>query len=177
LSYRRRHNRSRLPSHGRRNLWIIDRPDTNRELGFRGVVADDAPVSDRRASRPSVLEMPIMYRTLCLVIALGSLAAAPGCSSCMGSANSCRRPSFMEFRSPCSGGGSPCAAPQPACQPACQPAWTSSMSVSLQPQSFTSWARPASTRGPSDFTHCCPSWSATIAAGRASSISCDPGGR
>jgi hypothetical protein len=64
-----------------------------------------------------------MCRALCLMIALGSLAAAPGCSSCFGSANSCRRPSFMEFRSPCSGGGSMSPAPcGPACAPACEPA-------------------------------------------------------
>jgi hypothetical protein len=68
-----------------------------------------------------------MCRALCLVIALGSLAAAPGCSSCFGGGNNCRRPSFMEFRSPCSGGGfmspAPCAAPcAPACAPACEPA-------------------------------------------------------
>lgn len=60
-----------------------------------------------------------MCRSLCLVIALVSLAAAPGCSSCFGNANSCRRPSFMEFRTPCTGGSSPCAAPtQQPCQPA-----------------------------------------------------------
>ncbi|MFM9195369.1 MAG: hypothetical protein ACKOWG_06475 [Planctomycetia bacterium] len=67
-----------------------------------------------------MVKMPIMCRFLCLVIALGSLAAAPGCSSCFGGANSCRRPSFMEFRSPCLGGAAPCAAPQAQpCQPAC----------------------------------------------------------
>jgi len=61
-----------------------------------------------------------MCRSLCLVIVLGSLAAAPGCSSCFGSGSSCRRPSFMEFRSPCMGGAAPCAAPHPQpCQPAC----------------------------------------------------------
>lgn len=64
-----------------------------------------------------------------LLIAAASLASAPGCSSCFGSANSCRRPSFMEFRSPCarsSGAGclggaaaAPCGAPAQPCQPAC----------------------------------------------------------
>jgi hypothetical protein len=73
-----------------------------------------------------------MSRCVCLAIILGSLAAAPGCSSCFGGANSCRRPSFMEFRSPCSSGrpmapacGAPsCGAPacgEPACAPACGP--------------------------------------------------------
>lgn len=67
-----------------------------------------------------------MSRTLCLAIALGCLAAAPGCSSCFGN-NSCRRPSFMEFN----GDGcfnrqkpAPMAAPAcgaPACAPACDP--------------------------------------------------------
>lgn len=61
-----------------------------------------------------------MCRTVCLVIVLGSLAAAPGCSSCFGGGNSCRRSSFMEFRSPCMNGPAPCAAPQ-QCQPACEP--------------------------------------------------------
>lgn len=76
-----------------------------------------------------------MSRTLCLAIALGCLAAAPGCSSCFGS-NSCRRPSFMEFQgsgSGCSSGcgllnnrnqAAPMAAPPcgaPACAPACDP--------------------------------------------------------
>ena len=68
-----------------------------------------------------------MSRTLCLALILGSLAAAPGCSSCFGGGNSCRRPSFMEFRSPCSRGqetGPACGAPMaPACgAPACAPA-------------------------------------------------------
>lgn len=66
-----------------------------------------------------------MSRTVCLVIALGCLAAAPGCSSCLG--GSCRRPSFMEFRSPCRGDRDPChhqpsCEPMPACGPACGPA-------------------------------------------------------
>ncbi|MEI6504514.1 MAG: hypothetical protein WCO90_01365 [Planctomycetota bacterium] len=63
-----------------------------------------------------------MARTLCLVIAVVSLAAAPGCSSCMGGASSCRRPSFMEFRSCGSPAAAPCAAPAPVCAPACEPA-------------------------------------------------------
>ncbi len=75
-----------------------------------------------------------MTRSLCLAIVLGSLVAAPGCSSCFGGSSSCRRPSFMEFRSPCSGGramggAAPACAPQmapacgaPACgAPACDP--------------------------------------------------------
>jgi hypothetical protein len=62
-----------------------------------------------------------MSRTLCLVIALSGLAAAPGCSSCFGGASNCRRPSFMEFRSPCRGQAEPCQA-APACEPACGPA-------------------------------------------------------
>ena len=106
--------------------WQPSDPAPDRGLGFGGVVVDDAKVRPRVRPELTVVEMPIMCRSpitcrsLCLLIALGSLAAAPGCSSCFGSANSCRRPSFMEFRSPC-GGGSPCAAPQPQPQP-CQPA-------------------------------------------------------
>lgn len=61
-----------------------------------------------------------MSRSLGLVVALVALVAAPGCSSCLGGFNSCRRPSFMEFRSPCRGQPEPCAAP--ACEPACAPA-------------------------------------------------------
>lgn len=61
-----------------------------------------------------------MSRVLCLVVLLGGLAAAPGCSSCFGGLNGCRRPSFMEFRSPCRGQAEPCHAP--ACEPACSPA-------------------------------------------------------
>lgn len=68
-----------------------------------------------------------MSRSLCLAIVLGCLAAAPGCGSCFGGFNSCRRPSFMEFRSPCSS-RAPLAAPlmappcgQPAGAPACDP--------------------------------------------------------
>lgn len=63
-----------------------------------------------------------MSRTLCLAIALATLAAAPGCSSCLGGGNSCRRPSFMEFRSPCGQRSEPCAQPMAApCAPACEP--------------------------------------------------------
>jgi hypothetical protein len=59
-----------------------------------------------------------MLRFGCLALALAALAAAPGCSSCFG--NSCRRPSFMEFRSPC--GRNECAAPMAApCGPVCDP--------------------------------------------------------
>lgn len=61
-----------------------------------------------------------MTRSICLSIALAALAAAPGCSSCFGG-SSCRRPSFMEFRSPCGRQADPCHAPvcEPACGPAC----------------------------------------------------------
>ena len=61
-----------------------------------------------------------MTRSMCLAIALAALAAAPGCSSCFGG-SSCRRPSFMEFRSPCGRQSDPCHAPvcEPACGPAC----------------------------------------------------------
>lgn len=61
-----------------------------------------------------------MARALCLAIAVATLAAAPGCSSCFGS--SCRRPSFMEFRSCGSPAPAPCAAPAPTCAPTCEPA-------------------------------------------------------
>lgn len=63
-----------------------------------------------------------MCRSVCLAIVVASLAAAPGCTSCFGG-NSCRRPSFMEFRSPCSRGSGQCHDMGPApCQPACGPA-------------------------------------------------------
>lgn len=77
-----------------------------------------------------------MSRFMCLSIVLGSLLAAPGCTSCFGGFNNpCRRPSFMEFRQPCGGGmfgrtaappmAAPCGAPAcgaPACgAPACDP--------------------------------------------------------
>ena len=69
-----------------------------------------------------MLEKPVMSRNVCLAIALAALAAAPGCSSCFGGGTSCRRPSFMEFRSPCGGRSEPCAAPMAApCAPACDP--------------------------------------------------------
>jgi hypothetical protein len=61
-----------------------------------------------------------MSRSLCLALVVVSLAAAPGCSSCFGS--SCRRPSFMEFRSPCSGRQEAAPVCAPACEPACGPA-------------------------------------------------------
>ncbi len=67
-------------------------------------------------------ETKVMSRGVCLAIVLASLAAAPGCTSCFGG-NSCRRPSFMEFRSPCSRGAGGCQDAGPApCQPACGPA-------------------------------------------------------
>ena len=58
-----------------------------------------------------------MSRLLCLVALLAGVVAAPGCN-CLG--GGCRRPSFMEFRSPCRGQADPCHAP--ACEPACGPA-------------------------------------------------------
>lgn len=57
-----------------------------------------------------------MSRALCLSLVLGSLVAAPGCSSCFGGG----RQSFMEFRSPCRRQAEPCGAP--ACGPTCEPA-------------------------------------------------------
>jgi hypothetical protein len=63
-----------------------------------------------------------MTRFLCLAIALSSLAAAPGCSSCFGGGSGCRRPSFMEFRSPCGRRSEPCPPPMAApCGPVCEP--------------------------------------------------------
>jgi hypothetical protein len=63
-----------------------------------------------------------MSRIVCLALGLAALAAAPGCSSCMGGGNSCRRPSFMEFRSPCGRQAEPCQAPMAApCGPVCEP--------------------------------------------------------
>lgn len=59
-----------------------------------------------------------MLRFGCLALALAALAAAPGCSSCMG--GNCRRPSFMEFRSPCGGGDCPPPMAAP-CGPVCDP--------------------------------------------------------
>jgi len=66
-----------------------------------------------------------MTRGMCLALIIGSLAAAPGCSSC----GSCfgggglRRQSFMEFRSPCRRQAEPCGAPVcDPCGPACGPA-------------------------------------------------------
>ncbi len=68
-----------------------------------------------------MLEKFVMSRKLCLAIALAALAAAPGCSSCFGG-GSCRRPSFMEFRSPCGRRAEPCPAPMAApCGPVCDP--------------------------------------------------------
>lgn len=68
-----------------------------------------------------MLEKLVMSRNVCLAIALAALAAAPGCSSCFGG-GSCRRPSFMEFRSPCGSQSAPCPAPMAApCAPACDP--------------------------------------------------------
>lgn len=62
-----------------------------------------------------------MTRGVCLALVLGSLVAAPGCSSCFGGLG---RQSFMEFRSPCRRQAEPCGAPAcgaPACgTPACE---------------------------------------------------------
>lgn len=57
-----------------------------------------------------------MSRSVCLAIVLGSLVSASGCN---GGFAGCRRPSFMEFRSPCRRQAEPC---QPACEPECGPA-------------------------------------------------------
>ena len=69
-----------------------------------------------------------MSRTVLLALAVSSLVAAPGCSSCFGN-NNCRRPSFIEFQ----GGGclnrrqqpqmAPCGPPAcaPCGAPACEP--------------------------------------------------------
>jgi len=75
-----------------------------------------------------------MSRYVCLAVILGGLVASSGCSSCFGGAG-CRRPSFMEFRSPCQRGSGPMAPPLvapgyapaaapcgPVCEPACGPA-------------------------------------------------------
>ena len=63
-----------------------------------------------------------MTRGVCLAILLGSLVAAPGCSSCFGGGGM-RRQSFMEFRSPCGRQSAPCGAPaMEPCAPACAPA-------------------------------------------------------
>jgi hypothetical protein len=59
-----------------------------------------------------------MSRLLCIALVLGSLPALTGCSGGLGG---CRRPSFMEFRSPCGRQSDPCGAPAPACTPACGP--------------------------------------------------------
>lgn len=73
-----------------------------------------------RAIRP--LEKFVMSRVICLALCLAALAASPGCSSCFGGGNGCRRPSFMEFRSPCGRQAEPCQAPLAApCGPVCDP--------------------------------------------------------
>jgi hypothetical protein len=63
-----------------------------------------------------------MTRTLCLALVAGCLVATPGCSSCFG--NSCRRPSFMEFRRDrgCGCEVDPCHAPPCGCEPCGSPA-------------------------------------------------------
>jgi len=66
--------------------------------------------------------MILMSRFVCLALALTALVAAPGCNSCFGSFGNCRRPSFMEFRSPCGRRGEPCQPPMAApCGPVCEP--------------------------------------------------------
>lgn len=71
-----------------------------------------------------------MSRFVCLAFILSGLVASSGCSSCFGGGG-CRRPSFMEFRSPCRPRSEPMGAPLfapgpapmgPACGPACEPA-------------------------------------------------------
>jgi hypothetical protein len=117
----------------RRKFFSADRA-RNRGLRFRSVVMDVATKSPRwDAPRPPSGGESKMSRMVLLALAIGSLAAAPGCSSCFGN-NSCRRPSFMEFQ----GGGClnrnqgpqmpPCGAPAcapcgaPACDPCSSPA-------------------------------------------------------
>ena len=68
-----------------------------------------------------------MMRFICLLTAIGCLVILPGCSSCCG--NSCRRPSFLEFRNaskglyqngcntPCSSPCEPCGAAPRGCEP------------------------------------------------------------
>lgn len=68
-----------------------------------------------------------MSRLMCLSLVVLGLAAAPGCSSCFGGGSSCRRPSFMEFGSPCGRRSEPCGmshapAYAPVAAPACGPA-------------------------------------------------------
>ena len=92
--------------------------------GSVGVVGDDAACEPHaRLPHRFELENLVMTRAMCLTLVVASLAAAPGCSSCFGG-SSCRRPSFMEFRSCGSPApvAAPCAAPAPACAPACEPA-------------------------------------------------------
>jgi hypothetical protein len=57
-----------------------------------------------------------MTRSFCLALVLAGLVTAPGCNC---ASPGCRRPSFMEFRSPCRRQGEPCG---PVCEPACEPA-------------------------------------------------------
>jgi len=61
-------------------------------------------------------EKPTMSRIVSCVMVLAVVVTASGCN-CFGS--SCRRPSFMEFRSPGCGGWCETA---PACGPECMPA-------------------------------------------------------
>ncbi len=56
-----------------------------------------------------------MSRIVSCLMMVAVVATATGCN-CFG--NSCRRPSFMEFRSPCSSGY---CETMPACGPACGP--------------------------------------------------------
>jgi len=72
-------------------------------------------------------------RIACLALVAVGLAAAPGCSSCLGG-SSCRRPSFMEFRSPCRRQADPCMVHEaPACGPVCGPACGGASGESFAP--------------------------------------------
>lgn len=93
---------------------------------FFGVVADDVLISHevgprRQPDRRPCLEVFVMSRFVCLALALSALTAAPGCSSCFGGGNNCRRPSFMEFRSPCGQRAAPGPVMGAPCGPVCDP--------------------------------------------------------
>jgi len=72
-----------------------------------------------------------MTRLICLLTALSCLVVLPGCSSCFG--NSCRRPSFLEFRNtsrglyrnncnaPCNAPCEPCGTAPCGCEPCGSP--------------------------------------------------------
>ena len=102
----------------------------NRGVGFKGCrrLGRRLPVAmannvHRPPFEPIALGGFPMTRVVCLLTAIGCLATLPGCSSCFGN-NSCRRPSFMEFRN--TGRGiyrHECGAPCDPCQaaPCCEP--------------------------------------------------------